>query len=40
MTFPSDISRFLASLAALQQLIDYFDSQGMIIGGIAARLYG
>jgi hypothetical protein len=40
MTLPSDISRFLAPLVALQYLIDHFDHQGMIIGGIAASLLG
>lgn len=40
MTGPSVFSRFVAPLAALQHLIDYFDNRGMIIGGIAASLLG
>jgi predicted nucleotidyltransferase len=35
-----DITPFVAPLAALQQVIDHFNRQGMIIGGIAASLLG
>ncbi len=35
-----DMTPFVGPLAALQQLIDYFDQQGMIIGGVAASLLG
>ncbi len=34
------ITPFVAPLAALQQVIDHFDQQGMIIGGVAASLLG
>jgi hypothetical protein len=35
---PKDLSPFLAPLAALQRLIERFDGQGVIIGGIATSL--
>jgi len=34
------VTPFAAPLAALQQVIDHFDQQGMIIGGVAASLLG
>jgi predicted nucleotidyltransferase len=35
---PTDLSPFLAPLAALQRLLERFDEQGVIIGGIATSL--
>jgi hypothetical protein len=40
MTAPSEIDPLLAPLLAAQQLLDRFDNQGMIIGGVAASLLG
>jgi len=37
---PEDISPFLAPLKALQQLIHKFQDRGVIMGGIAASLFG
>ena len=34
------ITPFLAPLIALQRLLEHFDNQGVIIGGIAASLLG
>jgi hypothetical protein len=36
----SHITPLLAPLIALQGLLEYFDDQGVIIGGIAASLLG
>ncbi len=40
MNSPSGIDPFLEPLAALQNLIDRLDGQGLIMGGIAASLLG
>ena len=37
---PDDTTPLLEPLIALQNLIEHFDSQGVIIGGIAASLLG
>jgi hypothetical protein len=37
---PSDITPLLEPLLALQRLLEHFDNQGVIIGGIAASLLG
>jgi predicted nucleotidyltransferase len=37
---PGGITPFLAPLIALQRLLEHFDNQGVIIGGIAASLLG
>jgi hypothetical protein len=40
MTDAEHLAGFLAPLAAVQRLLERFDHQGMIIGGIAALLLG
>lgn len=40
MSSQHTLEPFLNPLAALQRLIDHFDGQGLIIGGIAASLLG
>ena len=35
-----NIAPFAAPLTALKQVIDHFNQQGMIIGGVAASLLG
>ena len=37
---PNDITPLLEPLMALQRLLEHFDNQGVIIGGIAASLLG
>jgi len=37
---PNDITPLLEPLIALQRLLEHFDNQGVIIGGIAASLLG
>lgn len=40
MTPPHDLAPLLAPLAATQRLLERFDNQGIIIGGVAASLLG
>ncbi len=40
MKTPKQLKRLRATLAALQRLIDRFESQGVIIGGVAVSLLG
>ena len=40
MTPPHDLDPLLAPLAATQRLLEHFDNQGAIIGGVAASLLG
>ncbi len=40
MTFPEPIKTFIEPLTALQRLLDRFNSQGVIIGGIATGFLG
>ena len=40
MVLPDTLEPFLAPIEALQRLIEYFDNQGTIIGGIAASILG
>ena len=37
---PNDITPLLEPLIALQNLLEHFDNQGVIIGGIAVSLLG
>jgi hypothetical protein len=40
MTLPESFDPLLASIESLHRLIEYFDNQGTIIGGVAASLLG
>lgn len=40
MTFPEPIKSFVEPLSALQRLLDRFNAQGVIIGGIATGFLG